>query len=165
MEANKRVNYPTPAANHGRIARTKLAKIMTKEILASKLNGREYREEITHEECKLAKENGLLVIFGASDDLVEFRGAFDDEDGCCGGTVRFTRNRIFPDHSDCECQFCGYKEAVKKSNEVTAVWDQDGYSWQYLTSIPHATFEIVEGDNGDEKYCRGIVISVNDLKP
>lgn len=134
---------------------------MTKEDFVAMLTGREIGDEITPQECKLAAEKGLLVIFGASDDLIEFRGLFDDEDGCCGGTVRFTRTWILPEHSDCECQFCGYKEAIKLANEIEAIWSEDGYSWQYKTSIPHATFEIVEGD---EKYCRGIVISVNDLK-
>ena len=42
---------------------------MTKEELAATLNGREYNHEITKEEEAEARENGLVVIFGASDDL------------------------------------------------------------------------------------------------
>ena len=34
------------------------------------------------------------------------------------------------------------------------------YTWVYHTEIPHACFDIVEGN---EKYCRGIVFSLNDL--
>ena len=52
---------------------------MTKEQLAAKLNGREYGREITHEEADEARQSGLLVLFGASDDLVELRGKIDAE--------------------------------------------------------------------------------------
>lgn len=52
---------------------------MTKESLASTLNGREYGEELLATEELAAKTNGLLVIFGASDDIVEMRGAIKDE--------------------------------------------------------------------------------------
>ena len=34
------------------------------------------------------------------------------------------------------------------------------YAWIYRTEIPHACFDILE--NG-EKYCKGIVFSLNDL--
>jgi hypothetical protein len=36
---------------------------MNAKELASVLNGREYREEITEDEEKIAKENNLVVIF------------------------------------------------------------------------------------------------------
>ena len=52
---------------------------MTKEELAELLNGRQYREEITSDEEKIAYENGLIVIFGASDDLTIFKGIIDTE--------------------------------------------------------------------------------------
>lgn len=48
---------------------------MTKEQLAEMLNGRQYGDETTPEIERLAKENGLCIAFGASDDLLEFRGS------------------------------------------------------------------------------------------
>lgn len=66
---------------------------MTKEQLAYLLNGREYTNEITKEEEREAKNSGLLVIFGASDDLIELRGAIYDEVGAInGGEVRIGKN-------------------------------------------------------------------------
>lgn len=136
---------------------------MTKEELAQKLNGREYGEEITGEEEKAADESRLVVLFGASDDLAEFRGAFNDELGCCdGGYLYVDIKGILLDH-DCDCDFCGYKDRQAKARKIEAIWDKDGYSWQYKTDIPHATFEIIK-DSGERKYCRGIVFNVSDLK-
>ena len=54
---------------------------MTKEQLAELLNGNEYRDEMTKEQEQAAKQNNLLVLFGASDDLLEMRGAIRDEVG------------------------------------------------------------------------------------
>ena len=60
-------------------------KTMTKEQLAELLNGNEYRDEMTKEQEQAAKENNLLVLFGASDDLLEMRGAIYDEAGAYDG--------------------------------------------------------------------------------
>jgi ribosomal protein S27AE len=135
---------------------------MTKEQLATQLNGREYGDEITKEQCAAAEAAGLVVVFGYSDDNVEFRGAITDESGCGdGSSIYLNRAGILASHENlCECPFCGYTEAVKKAAEIVTVWDTDGYSWQYKTSIPHATFEIVEDG---QKYCRGIVMELNAL--
>jgi hypothetical protein len=45
---------------------------MNAKELAKLLNGREYRKEITKEEIQKAKENNLVIIFGYSDDNLEF---------------------------------------------------------------------------------------------
>ncbi len=135
---------------------------MTKELLAEKLNGREIGDEITDKECAEAKTAGLLVIFGASDDLMEFRGAIRDE-AYPGesGVVKLHRGGILDSHDDCECEFCGYESISKKCAGIQAMWCKEpGYSWTYKTTLPHATFEVVE-DGG--KYCRGIVIELNAL--
>lgn len=138
---------------------------MTVQELASRLNGREYGNEMTLEERFIAKEFGLVVVFGASDDLMEFRGAIDDEVGCCeGGKAYVSPDGIWQDDYGCggdqQCEFL--KNAKKKFVPIYALWAIEGYSWIYDTEIPHETFEILE--DGD-KYCRGIVFSVEDLKP
>ena len=135
---------------------------MTKEKLAEQLNGREIGDEITKQEEAAAKAAGLVVIFGASDDLMEFRGAIYDE-AYPGeeGIVKLHRGGILDSHDDCECKFCGYESKAKKCCSVQAQWcKKPDYSWTYKTNLPHATFEI--GEDGG-KYCRGIVVELNAL--
>lgn len=141
------------------------AATMTKEQLARHLNGREYISEITSDEEREAKNAGLVVVFGTSDDLMEFRGAINDEAGAWQGTERFVDAKgLIPDFeqldSDDKDGLRDYFAREKDGRAIEAVWDSDGYSWTYLTKIPHVTFEIMEG--GD-KYCRGIVFSLADL--
>lgn len=134
---------------------------MTKEELAQKLNNREYGEEITDAEEKAAKQAGLVVLFGYSDDNAEFRGAINDEVGAYEGTeIYVTRSAVLGEHEDCECDFCGFKAAKAKAAMVKAVWGGADYSWAYNTKIPHAKFDVLEDGT---KFCRGIVFSVNDL--
>lgn len=113
----------------------------TVEEFAARLDGRQYGNEMTAEEEKLAKELDFLVVFGASDDLAELRGAIDDECGCFNGGVLKLENGHCP--------------------PIKAVWCPEGRncSWAYETKLPHAEFRIMEGD---EVYCYGIVCSPND---
>ncbi len=141
---------------------------MTALELAQKLNGREYLEEITREECREAKASGLVVIFGASDDLMEFRGAIDDEVGAWNGkTAKLRRSGLVsvPDHVNYpedgeECKL--YQRSIEGAVEIKAVWCPDDIdaSWDIVTDIPHAPFDIMEDG---ELYCRGIVIDLSDL--
>ena len=131
---------------------------MTKEELAATLNGRQYREEMTMDEERAAKDAGLVVIYGASDDLMEMRGAVRDE--ICGPDFAyFERDGILS--NDCEDEECPYFDRLKqKATTVEAVWGSEGYSWIYKTTIPHAPFDIMEDD---DKYCRGIVFALGDV--
>lgn len=48
---------------------------MTLKEFANTLNGRDYgRSMFSKEEIKIAKENGFVIVTGASDDLMEFQG-------------------------------------------------------------------------------------------
>lgn len=128
------------------------------EEVAIKLNNREYLSEITKSEEVEARESGLVVIFGASDDLLEFRGAIDDEVGAYNGTeVYLTPDGLLS--NECEDEDCPYFEKIREAtkDKVTAIWDKDGYSWVIESNLPYATFDIMEDG---EKYCRGIVIEL-----
>lgn len=133
---------------------------MTKEEMAARLNGREYREEITKEEEALARAAGLVVIFGASDDLCELRGAIHDEVGCIdGGDILLVDGGVWDDE-ECDCKHAerANRDAKRRGQLIVAGWDRgEGYSWTFRTEIPHATFDVMEGD---EKYCRGIVFEL-----
>jgi hypothetical protein len=135
---------------------------MDAKTLAEKLNGREYGAEITKEERREAAAAGLVVVFGASDDLMEFRGVIDDEVGCYGGgSAYLTSDGLL--ENECASDDCPhFKKMRDDAYVIEAKWDCDGYSWVYETSIPHATFEILEDG---EKYCRGIVFALSDVRP
>ena len=129
---------------------------MTKETLAAQLTGREYGNEIEPLEEKSAKDNGLVVVFGYSDDGVEFKGAIDEEVGGYGGaTIEFTKSGIFRDEDDDEV--LERYGTIVQFNKIVANYAP----WAFKTEIPHATFDIM--DDG-ELSCKGIVFSINDLK-
>lgn len=139
---------------------------MTAKELANLLNGREYGKEITKEEIKIAEESGLVIVFGASDDLMEFLGAICDEVGCYSGEViHLDENGVYPKFIESDvCENCDFfKAELAKKKSITATWcGGDGYLWTYCTDIPHETFDILEDG---EKYCWGIVLNIEDLKP
>jgi hypothetical protein len=141
---------------------------MTKEQLAATLNGRHIDNEITRAEELMAKQDGLVVIFGASDDLCELRGAINDESGAyMGATLLISRGKLLPpletEAIDVLREHGVYEDVQatrEKATKIEAVWGEDGYSWTYRTTAPHATFDITEDG---EKYCRGIVIDLKEL--
>lgn len=133
---------------------------MTRDELAAKLNGNQYRDEISDAIAREAKAQGLVVVFGASDDLMEFGGAIHDELGAYEGTTAYlTSSGLL--QNDCDNDDCPHFEKLKQSAKtIEACWDKDGYSWIFKTDIPHSTFEIFEDD---EKYCRGIVFALAEV--
>ena len=134
---------------------------MDRDQWAAKINGREYREELSAPEERQAKADGVLIVFGASDDLIEFRGVIYDE-ACLydGGAVLLNEKGIFSDRHECDCEHCGYKAVKKTLAKIDCKWDKGEYSWLLETTLPHSTFEIMEDG---EKYCRGLVINARDL--
>lgn len=123
---------------------------------ANLISGRQYGyPQFTKEQLQIAKDNGFVIVYGASDDLMEFAGAIEDEGNCFdGGEVYFDKNGVTENEND-NCI-----EALWCDNEIR---DEDGslITWTYKTDIPHETFMIYDED---ESYCRGIVFSINDLK-
>lgn len=135
----------------------------TKETIAAALNGIEYPQPFPPQIVADAKAAGLLIIYGASDDLMEFDGAFRDEIGCYdGGFALLDRKGLVQRGEDADDEAIADHVIRKRTaSKVEALWAKEGdYSWTYATDIPHATFEVVE-DGGP--YCRGIVIDTADL--
>ena len=134
---------------------------MTKEEDAAALNGCEYGEEGSKELFAQMKADGLVAVFGASDDLMEFRGAAHDEVGCYGGgTASVTRSGLLS--AQCDNDDCPHERQRRESaSRITANWDDGhGFAWTYTTDIPHAKFIVNEGD---ELYCEGIVFALSDV--
>lgn len=135
---------------------------MTSKELAAQLDGNQYGKEITKEQEAIAVDNGLVVVYGYSDDAVELLGCIDDEVGAYDGTTfHITREGVLQE-PDCGFDGCKYFEAAKKAAvNIKAVWHDTGNPcWTYETDIPHETFRIY--DDG-ELFCVGIVFSLNDL--
>jgi len=140
---------------------------MPRDQLAAQLNGIQYpaHRAITKEQIAAAKAAGLVIVFGASDDLMEFEGAIRDEFGCYNGGTAWIdakglldRSQIDDDDDEAIADFVKRRTSAES---IQAIWDQDGFSWIYETDIPHTTFDVWEGEDG---YCRGIVFALADLK-
>ena len=140
---------------------------MTRDKLAEELNGMEYRECIPASLLAQAKLAGLLIIFGHSDDLLEFEGAFRDEVGAYGGTTAMIdKEGVLPDWDDFRQgeedidAFAQYFNRKPGAKEVKAIWhDGEGeYAWTIETDLPYACFDIVEGG---AKFSQGIVVNLN----
>lgn len=140
---------------------------MTKEELAEILNGVQMGKEDADEILMAkAKESGLVIVFGYSDDNVELRGAFDGEYGAYKGTTvlldreGIIRNPLAEELED-EDEVLDLLTRKKTASKIKALWCKEkDYSWTFETKIPHATFDVLEDD---EKFSRGLVFSVNDL--
>ena len=125
---------------------------------AEMLDGREYgHPQFTNAEIQLAKKNGFVIVYGASDDLMEFDGAIYAEADCFdGGKVYFNKTGAV------------FNEDFENSKCIETLWcdddikDENGglITWTYKTDIPHETFMIY--DDG-ESYCRGIVFSIENV--
>ena len=135
---------------------------MDTKTLAAQLNGRSYCHEITKEEEAIAKAAGLVVAFGASDDLLELRGAICDELGAYEGqTVHLTKEGLL--ENECGNEDCPYlKKLEAAAAPLEIIWHDEstGPCWTFTTTIPHETFEILEDGN---PYCRGIVFALKDV--
>ena len=135
---------------------------MTIRELAEQLNGIEYPCRIPKHLVEQAKEHGWVIVYGASDDLIEFEGAVSDEAGVYeGGKVRFDKEGILPSFADVEhepeeCR--KWLDRFSKSIVIEAMWASEGeYSWTYRFDILHYTFEVMEDGMN---YCRGLVFAI-----
>jgi len=129
------------------------ANITLKEF-ASMLHGRDCQPNLTENELLLAKTKGFVVVYGDSDDRVEFEGAIREE----GHTNPFAKDRsagilalskdgkLLDDESDL------YAEYVKDNRNIINVFycEKDGFNWAFETDIPHETFITYDGGYNEE---------------
>lgn len=131
-----------------------------KEI-ADLLNGKAYREEMSEQEEFMLKELGIVVLFGASDDLAEFYGAVYDEVGVYEGSVIYfdEEGKILNNAYDTE-----ELNDIAKPNglkSISVIVDYKDYPiFKYETNIPYEKFNIIEDGN---VYCEGICFYFKDL--
>jgi hypothetical protein len=107
--------------------------------IKEKLNGEEYPLTVSDGMQAYCADNGIVIVFGQSDDLMEFNGAIDDEIGAYEGGVIYINDKQL-DHT----------EGLK----IEALWCDGDIAWTYKTEIPHETFDIMEDG---EVFCKGII--------
>lgn len=134
--------------------------ITIKEI-AELIDGIEYTEKIDHRITNLACKNNIVIVYGASDDMMEFRGAIEEEEkSYMGTTVKIDSNGIIGNRCDnCNCPYHQQQKDECK-HYVKALWGTGDVSWNYETNIEHKTFHIREDG---KVYCIGIVFSLDSL--
>ena len=115
---------------------------------AKKLNNIEYPADEIWDMRKQFEEDGVVVVYGASDDLIEFEGAIQDEGDCYDDKVFYLNKE-------------GLTTSYSK-NYVKVTHPHDGtVQFNYETNIPCEWFDVVEDG---ELYCKGFVFNINDLK-
>jgi hypothetical protein len=148
------------------------ANITLKEF-AAMLHGRDCQPDMTPNELLLAKQRGFVVVYGDSDDRVEFEGAISAEghtnplvkNGPAGVLVLSEEGKLFDEESDL------YSEYIKKNRNVINVFycSRDGLNWVFETVIPHETFLTYDGGydeeyaDFDEGFARCVVFELSSL--
>lgn len=136
---------------------------------AERLNGREYRDEMNGFEEKQAHDDGVIIVFGASDDLIEFRGVINDEGYAWDGVTVSLTNKpsLFKEDENQETLEFNRMQ-IANMNKVQAIWcptGQDGRVWASWHIVLHGSlqghpFDIMEDG---ELFCRGIVFDSKQL--
>lgn len=130
--------------------------------LAGFLDNRSYCDELNQTLRNFAKDNRLVIVYGASDDLMEFDGSWYDEAGVSDGDVVYVNMKGIVKHPECNCEYADqhHMSIIKKSIPIEVHQDYNPF-WHYKTVIPHAKFKIMEDE---DIYCEGIVFSLDDLE-
>ena len=114
---------------------------------AEKLNGIEYPADEIWDMRKELENDGIVAIYGASDDLIEIEGAIQDEGDCYN-------DRTF---------YLNENGLNKKSEYYIKVTHPHNGAAQFVyeTNIPNVEwFDVMEDG---ELYCKGFVFNKKDL--
>jgi hypothetical protein len=141
---------------------------MTIKEWAEKLNGIEYPADEPDEENGNLKTDGIIAVYGASDDLMEFRGVIYDEVGAYEGGEAFIASRgkgtafLFDEEENRDSAEFNQDE-IKKMEKVVAIWAPEDIeaSWKIEIDLPHETFDIMKDG---KLFCRGVLILVDNIK-
>jgi len=146
---------------------------ITLKEFAAMLHGRDCQPNLSLNELLLAKQRGFVVVYGDSDDRVEFEGAIREEGHtnplakpCPAGVFVLSENGELLDE-DSELYF----KCVKENRNVITVYYcyKDNLNWVFETDILHETFLTYEGGydeefaDFDEGFARCIVFELSSL--
>jgi len=137
------------------------------------LHGRDCNFKLTPDERLLAEQKGFVVVYGESDDRVEFEGAIMAEghinplvkDGPAGVLVLSKDGKLLDEDSDL------YTEHLKENRNTINVFycSKDGLNWVFESEIPHETFLTYDGGydeeiaDFDDGFARCMVFDVSAL--
>lgn len=145
---------------------------------AEKLNNIEYPCDNISKYRNQLSEDGVVVVYGASDDLMELDGAIYDEYDCYSSktfywfgkwfvsndhiedfieSVRYDDYRVFADIVE-----DAFKDIDNKKSYIKVNTETSNAQFEYETNIPNVEWFNVMGDG--ELYCKGFVFNKNDLK-
>lgn len=127
---------------------------------AKQMDGCQYRAEGSRDLFALMKASGLVAVFGASDDLMEFHGAIEDEVGAYGEAVALVdREGLLPDREQIDDDATLERYFARKP-KATSIKTDGELPWRYETDVPHEEFKVYEDG---ELYGTGIVFALSDL--
>ena len=140
----------------------------TPQSFAALLDGREYTEEISEAEELIAKESGLVVCFGQSDDLLELRGAICEEYSACEGTLIYIvegKALTYPEFKNDLIALGKYGHNLIPDIIIEAIWCPESLDASWLIEVEGVQvfpFESVSFDimEDDMLYCRGAVFKL-----
>jgi len=144
------------------------------EEFAAMLHGRDCQPNLTAEELLLAKKRGFVVVYGDSDDRVEFEGAIREEGhtdpllrNCPAGVLVLSEDgELLDDDSEL------YAEYVRENRNIITVFycEKDGLNWAFESTISHETFLTYDGGydeecaDFDDGFARCMVFELSALK-
>jgi len=135
---------------------------------AEKLNGIEYPADEIYRQNKAIKDDGLIVAYGMSDDLLEFHGVIDEEVGAWEGqTVKLTPKPSLFDEDENKETFEYKSMEIAQFPKIIAIWcprnaeNKVWASWDIATDLPHEVFNIMEDG---EIFGRGIVFEARAIE-
>ncbi len=138
---------------------------MTIKDVAVMLNGREYGSEVSPAEEIEFKNAGIVVVYGYSDDCVEFEGAVNSEIGIWNAGYIPLLNGV-PSDMDCATEVIKasgcptLKDVSKRLKHIKVKCGMNG--WEFDAEFPHEKFSIVERES-DDPCGEGLVYSLADL--
>ena len=159
--------------------------INTIEDLAKLLDENEYGNELYNEYkinvYELCEKNKWVIVYGASDDLIEFEGFVSDEDDAYNGTLLkfITPGDFYLEDEDDET----YKKAkdykfvrinqdelneLKNNNYkdtcvVEMLWCPDGTDMSWQVNVKGAEFTKFNVMEDEEVYCEAAIIDLSNF--
>jgi len=140
--------------------------------IAERLDGVRY-PDIPRDVIEAARQKGVVILHGMSDDYVVLSGAFSDE---AYGNFRLTRKGLLTGlgatldsatdynsvHGDEDLRPLEMVQAWKRNFDASAVIRSDygETGWVLGTDVPHSTFRIMDDD---DLHSLGLVIAVEEL--
>lgn len=148
---------------------------ITLKGFADMLNGRDCQPNLTPDELLLAQQRGFVVVYGDSDDRVEFEGAIRAEGhtnplakDCPAGVLVLSEDgKLLDEDSDL------YAEYVRDNRNVINVFycSKDRLNWAFESDIAHETFVTYDGgydeefaDFFDDGFARCMVFEMSALR-